>query len=164
MVMIVLVSKGLTTYPHVCVANDGCEPGEVRLVGGVANSSSGIVELCVGGVWGTICDSNHEWSYENAAVVCRQLNLPGDSETELFYSSFVTNSQCYHQMQTVSPPGSLTQLPVARFSWTVYTVRGVRRVCWAALTPVWATTCAVTLSIMLLFSAKVTVTSLLNAQ
>ena len=62
-------------------AADGCETGDVRLVGGVANSSSGVVEVCVGGVWGTVCDYSYEWGYENAAVVCRQLNLPTFGET-----------------------------------------------------------------------------------
>ena len=61
--------------------DNNCETGEVRLVGGVAGSSSGVVEVCVNGVWGTVCDYNKEWSHENAAVVCRQLNLPVTSMT-----------------------------------------------------------------------------------
>ena len=59
---------------------EGCETGDVRLVGGVANSSSGVVELCVNGVWGTICDYKNEWTEENAAVVCRKLHLPTASK------------------------------------------------------------------------------------
>ena len=50
--------------------------GDIRLVGGVANSSSGILEVCVNGVWGTVCDYSNEWDHENAAVVCHQLKLP----------------------------------------------------------------------------------------
>ena len=76
---LLVMSKDL--YPSLSVANDGCETGEVRLVGGVANASSGVVELCVDGVWGTICDRYYEWGHENAAVVCRQLNLPVDGES-----------------------------------------------------------------------------------
>lgn len=75
---------------YTSAANDGCETGEVRLAGGVANSSSGLVELCVAGVWGTIHDVNSVWSYENAAVVCHQLNLPDDGETLFLLLSFFT--------------------------------------------------------------------------
>ena len=50
----------------------GCETGEVHLVGGAAGSSSGVVEVCVNGVW---CDYSNKWSHENAVVVCRQLQL-----------------------------------------------------------------------------------------
>ena len=53
-----------------------CLTGDVRLVGGVAHSSSGVVEICVDGVWGTVCDYFNEWNYDNAEVICRQLNLP----------------------------------------------------------------------------------------
>ena len=57
-----------------------CESGAVRLVGGVLNSSSGVVEVCANGAWGTVCDYFREWSHENAAVVCHQLHLPTASE------------------------------------------------------------------------------------
>ena len=53
--------------------------GDVRLVGGVANSSSGLLEVCVNEVWGTVCDNVNGWNNENAAVVCRQLNLATSS-------------------------------------------------------------------------------------
>ena len=53
--------------------------GAVRLVGGVTNSG-GLLEVCVNGVWGTVCDYQNEWNYENVAVVCRQLNLPTSSQ------------------------------------------------------------------------------------
>ena len=79
-------------YVYTSAANDGCETGEIRLAGGVANSSSGLVELCVAGVWGTIRDVNSVWSYENAAVVCRQLNLPDDGETLFIIPQFSTTS------------------------------------------------------------------------
>ena len=59
--------------------DSGCETGEVHLVGGAAGSSSGVVEVCVNGVWGTVCDYRNKWSHENAAVVCRQLQLPVSS-------------------------------------------------------------------------------------
>ena len=35
-----------------------------------------MVEICIDGVWGTVCDYFNEWNDDNAAVICRQLNLP----------------------------------------------------------------------------------------
>ena len=55
--------------------DDNCMTGEARLMG-KDTSSSGVVEVCVDGVWGVVCDYPKAWSHENAAVVCRQLNLP----------------------------------------------------------------------------------------
>ena len=40
--------------------------------GGAVNK--GRVEICLGGVWGTLCDDN--WGADDAVVVCRQLGLP----------------------------------------------------------------------------------------
>ena len=57
-------------------AEKKCHTGEVRLVGGAPNSSSGLLEVCADGHWGRVCDYRKEWGYsENAAVVCRQLNI-----------------------------------------------------------------------------------------
>ena len=47
--------------------------GAIRLGGGTS-SREGRVEMCLGGVWGTICDDG--WSTADARVVCRQLGYP----------------------------------------------------------------------------------------
>ena len=77
-------SQILMYYAYVAVwsvyIEGECETGKVRLVGGVDNSSSGLLEVCANGGWGTVCDYRNEWNYENAVVVCRQLNLPISSQ------------------------------------------------------------------------------------
>ena len=57
-----------------------CEYGELRLVGG-SSDKEGRVEICVGGVWGTICDDNYDRT--DAAVICRQLGFGDEGNTRL---------------------------------------------------------------------------------
>ena len=49
-----------------------CNTGEVRLRGGT-REDEGRVELCMNGVWGTVCDNS--WNDTEASVVCRQLGF-----------------------------------------------------------------------------------------
>ena len=53
------------------IADTGCKHGEVRLADGT--DVSGRVEICVSGVWGTVCDNS--WGNDDARVVCRKLGL-----------------------------------------------------------------------------------------
>ena len=50
--------------------SSNCSDGEIRLVGG-PSQSKGIVEICFGDLWGTICDD--DWDDNDTRVVCRQL-------------------------------------------------------------------------------------------
>ena len=66
---------------HVCVyllsLLDLCVDGEVQLIlielGNLQSETNGRVELCVGGIWGTI--SGEQWTATDASVVCEELGL-----------------------------------------------------------------------------------------
>ena len=51
-----------------------CAEGDVRLVGGLS-SSNGRVEVCHGGVWGSVC--LHDWDDHETRVVCNQIGVNG---------------------------------------------------------------------------------------
>ena len=58
---------------------EGCSvEGSVRLVGGQVDRE-GTVQVCQGGVWGSVCDD--QWGTPDAAVVCRQLGYAFDCES-----------------------------------------------------------------------------------
>lgn len=52
---------------YMCIA---CTHGVARLRGS-SFSNQGRVEICVNGVWGTVCDDS--WAQVDANIVCRQL-------------------------------------------------------------------------------------------
>ncbi len=50
-----------------------CGDGDIRLIGG--DYRSGLVEVCSGNEWGTVCDDL--WGIDDGNVACRQLGFPG---------------------------------------------------------------------------------------
>ena len=60
-------------------AVQNCTNGAVRLVDGPLESA-GRVEICIYGVWGTVCRNNRDWDNNDATVVCRQLGYNVNTE------------------------------------------------------------------------------------
>ena len=80
------ISQCLITTPSSCThTNDAglkcvqrcTTDGHVRLVGGNIDRE-GKVEICLMGVWSTVCDDF--WNEAEARIVCQQLGYPSDGE------------------------------------------------------------------------------------
>lgn len=66
---------------HYFVIERECNDTEVRLIGG-QSPYDGRVEICIDGLWRTVCDEN--WDKRDAAIVCWQL---GYNRSEFHHKS-----------------------------------------------------------------------------
>ena len=83
-----------TIYSSNAGVNDTCLEGDVRLVDG-KDQFEGRVEICLGGIWGTVCDTI--WGPVFVWVVCRQLGYASDGEDSFQMTS--EKSQCHMQIR-----------------------------------------------------------------
>ena len=70
----------------ICIIVPCSIQGAIRLQGGT--NTSGRVEICNNGAWGTVCDDF--WSAANTQVACRQLGLPVARKTD-YISPFLSS-------------------------------------------------------------------------
>ena len=123
-------------------AGRSCSHGTLRLLGG-RSSNEGRVEICINGVWGTVCHSS--WGSSDARVVCRQLGFPLDmpgTSMDFALICFCTHSfhhQLYHfwtlQWHQHSMAISTTlDEGLVQYTWTMWGVLGQSLLFWAAVT------------------------------
>ena len=66
-------------------APTNCTEGQIRLRG--HHPREGRVEICLSGIWGTIC--HNSWDSRDATVVCRQLGFPVLGERSKEHSGII---------------------------------------------------------------------------
>ena len=69
------------TPVHVSDSAD-CTSGDIRL-SGYSSLLQGRVEVCLDGVWGTVCNSG--WGTADASVVCKQLGYSSAGNHKIIF-------------------------------------------------------------------------------
>ena len=64
---------------------ESCTTGELRLVDGT-DQTNGRLEICIGGLWGTVCDEDFE--NVDARVTCKQLGLSYEGAEAVYGGTF----------------------------------------------------------------------------
>ena len=79
--------------------NDNCTHGDLRIASRSddesALSSEGRLEICVNGVWGTICDL--KYGTRDATVACKQLGYDGQGMHERHKSTCISFLLCSYK-------------------------------------------------------------------
>ena len=73
--------------------------GDVRLVNR-SNEREGRLEVCIGKMWGTVCDSYYYWSNSLLRVACRQLGFEVDQGAGVF-SDFISKLGINHSAEMI---------------------------------------------------------------
>ena len=77
--MLLYYVEPLCNETEIRLVNDDGHVWELGLAGQDSNLTiEGRVEICVNGMWSTVCDNG--WDVSDAEVVCRQLNLTSECE------------------------------------------------------------------------------------
>lgn len=75
----------ISVHVYTVDSNNTCNNGDVRLFGG-STQYEGTVEVCLGGVWGSICYPG--WGSNDAKVVCSQLGYAAHDNPAVFAAFF----------------------------------------------------------------------------
>lgn len=59
-----------------------CDEGDIRLIESSNRFQIGLIEICVNGIWGTICRDS--WGNVEASIACKQLGYSP-------YGTFINN-------------------------------------------------------------------------
>ena len=82
---------------NLCFNSDVCSHGDIRLVPISSSQALGRVEVCLSGVWSSVCGV--DWDVADATVVCRQLGFTSNGaymHAALFHDRCMLTCTCMH--------------------------------------------------------------------
>ena len=103
------------------VKESNCSDGELRL-SGAALTNQGRLEVCVNGVWGSVCDSQGVFTTDEAKVACRQLGILQVEGSGKKFVSCSKESTFYPQMKLGFWMQVVLKIKVDQFLLTAFTV------------------------------------------